>query len=159
MALRSRRRDDPGPKSLLINFEVIVLLHMNEQVFIFCFYLIWPYKYSYERCFKMSRSTSLMGRLFKLCILFFFPMFFFVLYRAFFYFLCTVFGCDGGNRTRIIAVYTWRFNGKTFQTLYSKDFGPAVHTVAERSDKYMPHSSDIVQPARIQTGKQTVRDR
>jgi hypothetical protein len=31
-----------------------------------------------------------------------------VLQRAFFYFLCTVIGCDGGNRTRNIAVYTWR---------------------------------------------------
>jgi hypothetical protein len=41
-------------------------------------------------------------------ILFFF--FFFVLVRAFFYFLCTVSGCDGGNRTRNIAVYTWRFS-------------------------------------------------
>jgi hypothetical protein len=28
----------------------------------------------------------------------------------FFYFLCTVSGCDGGNRTRNIAVYTWRFS-------------------------------------------------
>jgi hypothetical protein len=33
-----------------------------------------------------------------------------VLHRAFFYFLCTVSGCDGGNRTRNIAVYTWRFS-------------------------------------------------
>jgi hypothetical protein len=39
----------------------------------------------------------------------FFPLFFFVLQRAFFYFLCTVSGCDGGNRTRNIAVYTWRY--------------------------------------------------
>ncbi len=36
-------------------------------------------------------------------------VFFFVLQRAFFYFLCTVSGCDGGNRTRNIAVYTWRY--------------------------------------------------
>ncbi len=30
--------------------------------------------------------------------------------RAFFYFLCTVSGYDVGNRTRNIAVYTWRFS-------------------------------------------------
>ncbi len=43
---------------------------------------------------------------------FFFFFFFviFVLQRAFFYFICTVSGCDGGNRTRNIAVYTWRFS-------------------------------------------------
>ncbi len=41
---------------------------------------------------------------------FFFLCFFFMLQRAFFYFLCTVSGCDGGNRTRNIAVYTWRFS-------------------------------------------------
>jgi hypothetical protein len=35
---------------------------------------------------------------------------FFVLQRAFFYFLCTVSGCDGGNRIHNIAVYTWRFS-------------------------------------------------
>ncbi len=39
----------------------------------------------------------------------FFSFVFFVLQRAFLYFLCTVSGCDGGNRTRNIAVYTWRF--------------------------------------------------
>ncbi len=44
-----------------------------------------------------------------LCTLYNTPMFF-VLHRAFFYFLCTVSGCDGGNRTRNIAVYTWRFS-------------------------------------------------
>ncbi len=38
----------------------------------------------------------------------FFSFVFIVLQRAFFYFLCTVSGCDGGNRTRNIAVYTWR---------------------------------------------------
>jgi hypothetical protein len=35
---------------------------------------------------------------------------FFVLQRAFFYFLCTVSGCDSGNWTHNIAVYTWRFS-------------------------------------------------
>jgi hypothetical protein len=40
----------------------------------------------------------------------FFSFVFFVLQRAFFYFLCTVSGCDGGNRTLNIAVYTWRFS-------------------------------------------------
>jgi hypothetical protein len=40
---------------------------------------------------------------------FFFFLCFFVLQRAFFYFLCTVSGCDGRNQTRNIAVYTWRF--------------------------------------------------
>jgi hypothetical protein len=30
----------------------------------------------------------------------FFPLCFFVLQRAFFFFICTVSGCDGGNRTR-----------------------------------------------------------
>ncbi len=40
----------------------------------------------------------------------FFSLCFFVLQRAFFYFLCTVSGCDGGNRTRNIAVFTWRFS-------------------------------------------------
>jgi hypothetical protein len=35
----------------------------------------------------------------------------YVLQRAFFYFLCTVSGCDGGNQTRNIAVYTWRGAG------------------------------------------------
>ncbi len=39
----------------------------------------------------------------------FFPLFF-VLQRAFFYFLRTVSGCDSGNRTRNIAVYTWLFS-------------------------------------------------
>ncbi len=41
---------------------------------------------------------------------FFFFFFFLVLQRAFFYFLCTVSGCDGGNRTRNIVVYTWRLS-------------------------------------------------
>ncbi len=40
----------------------------------------------------------------------FFFLCFFVLHRAFLYFLCTVSGCDEGNRTRNIAVYTWRFS-------------------------------------------------
>ncbi len=42
--------------------------------------------------------------------IFFFSFVFFVLQRAFFYILCTVSGCDGGNRTRNIAVNTWRFS-------------------------------------------------
>ncbi len=33
-----------------------------------------------------------------------------MLQRTFFYFPCTVSGCDGGNRTRNIVVYTWRSN-------------------------------------------------
>ncbi len=41
-------------------------------------------------------------------VLYFFH--FFVLQRAFFYFICTVSRCDGRNRTRNIAVYTWRFS-------------------------------------------------
>ncbi len=40
----------------------------------------------------------------------FFFLCFFVLQRAFLYFLCTVSGCDGGNRTHNIAVYAWRFS-------------------------------------------------
>jgi hypothetical protein len=40
----------------------------------------------------------------------FFSFVFFVLQRAFLYFLCTVSGCDGGNRTRNIVVYTWRLS-------------------------------------------------
>jgi hypothetical protein len=42
--------------------------------------------------------------------IFFFSFVFFVLQRAFFYFLCTVSGCDSRNRTRNIAVYTWHFS-------------------------------------------------
>jgi hypothetical protein len=40
--------------------------------------------------------------------------FFFELQRAFFYFLSTVSGCDGGNRTRNIAVYTWRISLRSY---------------------------------------------
>jgi hypothetical protein len=47
---------------------------------------------------------------FSLSLVFSFPLFFLVLQRAFFYFLCTVSGCDGGNRIRNIAMYTWRFS-------------------------------------------------
>ncbi len=43
------------------------------------------------------------------CPFLFFFLCFFVLQRAFFYFLCTVSRCDGRNRTRNIAVDTWRF--------------------------------------------------
>ncbi len=41
---------------------------------------------------------------------FFLLCFFCALQSIFLYFLCTVSGCDGGNRTRIIAVCIWRFS-------------------------------------------------
>ncbi len=37
-------------------------------------------------------------------------VFLFCAAKSIFCFLCTVSGCDGGNRTRNIAVYTWRFS-------------------------------------------------
>jgi hypothetical protein len=42
--------------------------------------------------------------------------------RSIFYCICTLSGCDSGNRTRNIAVYTWRLSllsyGSYFRNLY-----------------------------------------
>ncbi len=59
---------------------------------------------------------------------------FFVLQRAFFDFICTVSGCDGGNRTRNIAVYIWRFHINLFTGIMAKQIdGIACHDKAAHS--------------------------
>ncbi len=51
-----------------------------------------------------------------------------MLQRAFFYFLCTVSGCDGGNRTRNIAVYTWRFSPLSYDR-HPTELRPSPYTL------------------------------
>jgi hypothetical protein len=68
---------------------------------LFCFDRV----HMYSRCSIIaSLGRYSIAFLVNVLVFLFFP--FFVLQRAFFYFPCTVSGCDDGNRTRNIAVYT-----------------------------------------------------
>jgi hypothetical protein len=65
--------------------------------------------------FKNSYNFRFVGfyeNIFFLC--------FFCSSKSILYFLCTVSGCDGGNRTRNIAVYTWRFHINLFTGIMAK---------------------------------------